>query len=131
MTEPTNAVLAEQVKQIKKELGEFKAQTNAELKDMQESVDRTRRIADEVHYSVRHIKEAVDKMDGMMASFISVVGDQNKKIDQSFSLQNEKIDNFVNSDKRMRHRKELVVSVLQVASGILIALITFWATGKM
>ncbi|MEK4025765.1 hypothetical protein [Sporosarcina sp. FSL W7-1283] len=120
MAEPTNAVLAEQVRQLRKDFHEFRNATKDELKEMEEKVDNTRRIADEVNYSVKYVKSAVDKMEDMMSNFINVVNQQN-----------DKIDDFVNSDKRLNSRRQFVVSVLQVASGIIIALITFWATGKM
>lgn len=120
MTEPTNAVLAEQIKQLRKDFHDFRSNTKSELKEMEEKVDNTRRIADEVNYSVKYVKEAVDKMDGMMSNFISVVNEQNKKI-----------DDFVNSDKRLSGKRQFIVSVLQVASGIIIALLGFWASGKL
>lgn len=119
-SEPTIAVLSERVRQLQQELGDFKRHTKEEMKDMHDNVERTRRIADEVNYSVKYIQDAVDKMDGMMGNFIGVVNDQNKKI-----------DDFINSDKRMDHKRQFVVSVLQVASGIVIALVTFWGAGKM
>lgn len=119
-SEPSNAVLSEQVRQLRKDFHDFRQTTKSEMKDMEEKVDNTRRIADEVNYSVKYVKSAVDKMDGMMSSFINVV-----------SQQNEKIDDFINSDKRAGHKRQFVISVLQVVSGIAIAIITFWATGRM
>lgn len=120
MTEPSNAVLSEQVKSLRKDFYEFKRMNKAEMKEMHERVERTREIANEVNYSVRYVKESVDKMDSMMSKFISVVGDQN-----------EKIDTFINSDKRMSHKRQFWVSVAQVASGIIIAVITIWGAGKL
>lgn len=116
----TNAVLAEQIKQLREDFQDFKKDTNKEIKEMELKVENTRRIADEVNYSVRYVQSAVDKMDGMMTNFIKVVGDQN-----------EKIDAFINSDKRTDSKRNYFVSILQVIAGILIALIGMWSTGKM
>lgn len=120
MTEPTNAVLAEQIKQLRKDFQDFKTSTHHELKEMEEKVDSTRRIADEVNYSVKYVQTAVDKMEGMMSNFINVVNQQNKQI-----------GDFVNSDKRMDNKRNYFVSILQVASGIILALIGFWAKGNI
>lgn len=116
----SNAVLAEQIRQLRKDFHDFKTSTRYELKEMEEKVENTRRIADEVNYSVKYVQSAVDKMEGMMTNFINVVGEQNKKI-----------DDFVNSDRRMDNKRQFVVSILQVVSGIALALIGFWATGKI
>lgn len=118
--EPNNALLAEQINRLREDFQDFRVSTKAELKDMEEKVDNTRRIADEVNFSVKYVQSAVDKMDDMMSNFITVVNQQN-----------DKIDDFVNSDKRLDHRRQLIVSVLQVFSGIVIALIGFWASGQI
>lgn len=100
----------------------------------------TKEITTQVDSSVGHIRESVDKMDTMMSSFLEVVdkqnsrmnklvSEQNKKIDSTVVEQDSKIDEFINSDKRMSHRKELFVSIIQVFSGIIIAVLTMWMAG--
>lgn len=120
MVEPSNAVLEQQIKQLRDEFIDFKKETRQDLKDMEQDIDRTRRVADEVHMSTQYVKDSVKKMESMMTSFLDVVGEQNKKI-----------DDFVNSDKRQDSKKQFVVSILQVVGGIAVAIIGLWASGKI
>lgn len=131
LTEPTNAVLAERVKQLQEDLIDFRQSTRLDMKDVESRVELTRKVADNVNFMVVHVKESVDKMDKMMNNFINVVGEQNTNINKAFAIQNTKIDEFVNSDQRMNHKKQFVISVLQVVSGIVLALLGFWASGKV
>lgn len=94
---------------------------------MEERIEETKELANQtknlyslVNNSMDHIKDSIKKMDGMMEEFISVVNDQNKKIDE-----------FINSDKRMNNKKEMYISVLQVISGIIIAVLGMWGYGQM
>ena len=120
MTEPSNAVLSEQIRRLRKDFYEFKNSTKDEIKEMEDKVDGTKEIASQVNFSLKYVKESVDKMDKMMGNFIQVV-----------NYQNEKNDTFVNSDKRMSNKRQLTVSILQVISGIVIAVIGFWTAGKI
>jgi len=90
------------------------------MKELEEDVERARRIADEVNNSTKYVKESVNKMERMMESFIGVVNEQNKKI-----------DDFVNSDKRMDNKKQLIISSLQVASGVILGILGLLFTGKL
>ena len=94
---------------------------------MEERIEETKELANQtknlyslVNNSMDHIKDSIEKMDRMMEEFISVVNDQNKKIDE-----------FINSDKRMNNKKEMYISVLQVISGIIIAVLGMWGYGQM
>lgn len=120
MTEPSNAVLSEQVSSLRKDFYEFKKHTDKKISEVDKRVTSTKELADEVSFTMLYMKESIDKMDNMMSKFIGVVGEQNTKI-----------DDFVNSDKRMSDKRQFLVSVLQVGSGILIAVISIWATGKL
>ncbi len=119
MTEPSNAVLAEQIRQLRKDFNDFKSNTREEIKELEQGVEKTRRLADDVNISMKYVKDAVQEMKDMMKGFITVVNDQNKKI-----------DDFINSDKRRDSKRQFGVSVLQVVSGIVIALLGYWAAGK-
>lgn len=116
----SNDVLSEQIRRIERELKDFKRDSKTEFKEMEQEIEYARRLADSTDNSMKYIKEAVGKMEVMMTGFINVV-----------SSQNEKIDEFINSDKRRDSKKEFAISVVQVVSGIVLALIGFWATGQI
>lgn len=105
---------------MRRDFDDFKKEARDEIKELEQEIEVTRRIAANVDMSMNYVKETVGKMEGMMSSFITVVDTQNAKIDE-----------FINSDKRRDSKKEFVVSVIQVISGIVIALIGFWASGKI
>src|SRR5690606_41886619 len=108
------------MRNLQKEFREFKKETKMEIRELEQDVEVARRLAESADNSMIYVKESVGKMEAMMTSFINVV-----------NAQNEKIDEFINSDKRRDAKKEFVVSVLQVVSGIAIALIGFWASGRI
>lgn len=131
MTEPTNAVLAEQIRRLQEEFRDNKANTKEELKDLEEKLNRTSRVTDEVNLSMQYVKEAVNDMRGMMKEFVGMMTTQNGQIDRKVSEQNVKIDEFINSDKRNDSKKQFIVSILQVMAGILATVLGFWASGKI
>lgn len=149
MTEPNNAVLAEQIKQLRKDLIAhreemkedlkdrddkltiYKREIRQELKELESGIDRAQSVANEVNTSMRYVTEAVGEMKNMVNGFIQMISTQNTQIDNKLSEQNRKIDDFVNSDKRRDSKKQFVVSVLQVLAGIIATVLGFWATGKM
>lgn len=116
----SNELLSEQMRNLQKEFREFKKETKMEIRELEQDVEVARRLAESADNSMIYVKESVGKMEAMMTSFINVV-----------NAQNEKIDEFINSDKRRDAKKEFVISVLQVVSGIAIALIGFWASGRI
>lgn len=133
MTEPNNnvAILAEQLRQLDKEFRENKANMKEELKELEEKLNRTSRVTDEVNFSMQYVKEAIGDMRGMMTEFVTMMTTQNGQMDKKISEQHQKIDEFINSDKRHDSKKQFVVSVLQVLAGILATVLGFWASGQI
>ena len=131
MTEPTNAVLAEQIRQLQREFESNKQITKEELKELELKLNQTTRVTDEVNLSMQYVKEAVSDMRGMMKEFVTMMSTQSGAIDKKISEQHKKIDEFINSDKRSDSKKQFVVSILQVFAGILATVLTFWASGKI
>lgn len=131
MIDPTNAVLAEQIRQLQKDLKDNKRETKEELKELEVKLNQTTRVTDEVNLSMQYVKEAVNDMRGMMKEFVGMMTTQNGQIDKKISEQHSKIDEFINSDKRHDSKKQFVVSILQVVAGILATVLGFWASGKI
>lgn len=131
MTEPTNAVLAEQIRQLQKDMASNKLETKEELKELEIKLNQTTRVTDEVNLSMQYVKEAVNDMRGMMKEFVGMMTTQNGQIDRKISEQHSKIDEFINSDKRHDSKKQFIVSILQVVAGILATVLGFWASGKI
>ncbi len=131
MTEPNNAVLQEQIKQLRKDFQDFKISTREDIRELEKDMEKNNTTTNQLSIMMSYVKDTVLEMKEMMNSFIIVQNDQNKKMGESFTAQNEKIDGFINSDTRMNHKRQFVVSVLQVASGIIIALLGFWASGQI
>ena len=125
MTEPTNAVLAEQIRQLRKDLNTHKAETkeefremNHEIKDLGSSISSAQKVADQVHHSMKYVTQAVDEMKILVHGFTDLI-----------SKQNEKIDSIINSDKKKDSKRTFIVSILQVGAGILIAVLGFLVKG--
>lgn len=131
MTDPTNAVLAEQIRQLQKDLKDNKRETKEELKELEVKLNQTTRVTDEVNLSMQYVKEVVNDMRGMMKEFVGMMTTQNGQIDKKISEQHSKIDEFINSDKRNDSKKQFFVSILQVVAGILATVLGFWASGKI
>lgn len=131
MIDPTNAVLAEQIRQLQKDLKDNKRETKEELKELEVKLNQTTRVTDEVNLSMQYVKEAVNDMRGMMKEFVGMITTQNGQIDKKISEQHSKIDEFINSDKRNDSKKQFFVSILQVVAGILATVLGFWASGKI
>lgn len=117
---PSNGVLAEQIRQLRKEFQEFKKETREETRELEREVEIAREVANRTDYSLGYVKDTVSEMKDMLSNFVKVQNQQNEKIEQ-----------FINSDTRHARKKELIVSVLQVFSGIIIAILGFWATGNL
>ena len=136
MTEPTNAVLAERIIQLERELVAHKKASKEEfremrdeMKEMERDIVSTKAVANEVNTSMKYVKEAVTEMKQIVYGFTDMIKEHNKGMDTKISSQNEKIDNFINSDKRRDSKRTLIVSVLQVGAGILIAVLGFLVKG--
>ena len=149
MAEKSNAVLEEQIKQLRQDLIAHKEETKddfrerdekfttykreirQELKELELGIDSAQKVANEVNTSMKYVTEAVGEMKKTVNGFIDMISSQNKQIDNKLNEQNGKIDDFINSDKRRDSKNKLVVSVLQVLAGILATILTFWASGKI
>lgn len=136
MTEPTNAVLAERIIQLERELVAHKKASREEfremrdeMKDLEKDIVSTKAVANEVNTSMKYVKEAVTEMKGLVHGFTDMIKEHNKGIDEKISNQNVKIDSFINSDKRRDSKRTLIVSILQVGAGILIAVLGFLVKG--
>lgn len=131
MQEPNNAVLQEQIKRLRDDFQDFKVSTREDIRELEKDMEKNNTTTNQLSIMMSYVKDTVLEMKDMMNSFIIVQNDQNKKMGESFTAQNEKIDGFINSDKRADHKRQFVVSVLQVVSGIVIALIGLWGAGKL
>lgn len=138
MNEPSNAVLDEKIKQLERELVNHKKQTREEfrevhdeLKTIERDIAGTKALVSEVNTSMKHVKEAVSEMKGLVNGFTELMTAHNKSVDNKMDAQGAKIDSFINSDKRLDSKKHLSVSILQVVGMIIVALIGLYAGGKM
>lgn len=148
-TEKSNAVLEEQIKQLRKDfiahkdetkedfrerddkLTAYKREIRQELKELELGIDSAQKVANDVNTSMKYVTEAVGEMKKTVNGFIDMITSQNKQIDNKLNEQNGKIDDFINSDKRRDSKKQFVVSVMQVLAAILATILSFWATGKI
>ncbi|WP_048825842.1 hypothetical protein [Bacillus sp. B-jedd] len=105
---------------MRKELQDYKKINREEIKELEKEIERAGRTTDTLNITMAYVKDTVSEVKEMMNSFIGVVNEQNKKI-----------DDFINSDKRRESRKQLTVSVLQVLSGIVIAVLGIYAGFKL
>lgn len=126
------------VKQLRAEFDYHRKSTNSVVKEIQTEADKNRRLTDEVSYSIKHIRESIDQMGTTMTNFINVMNNQNERINKDFKEQDKEIadqrksvDDFINKGVGQDSKRRFVVSVLQVVSGIIIAALTIWATGKI
>lgn len=113
---PSNDVLAEQVRRLREELSEFKR----DLRELDSRVDESERVTSKVDQAMTYMREGMTEMRDLMAGFTAIVQQQNAKI-----------DDFINSDKRITQRHKLLVDILKVAGGIIGTLLGFWATGNL
>lgn len=126
-----------QIKQLQAELKNHKMDTKEKFKDMHTDMEKlenevvtTQRVAEQVNNSMIYVTKAVDDVKSLVTGFTQMFTEHNKGVDKKLDTQSEKIDSFINSDKRATSKKELTVAVLQVIGGFVIALLGFWATGS-
>lgn len=136
--EKSNAVLEEQIRQLRKELNNHRVDTRErfvevqlEMKELEKSVDSAQKVADQVHLSMQYVTQAVNEMKGMVQGFTQLISSHNERIDGKLNEQNTKIDSFINSDSRRNSKRQFIVSILQVGAGILATVLGFWASGKL
>ena len=120
MQELNNSVLTEQIRRLRDDFAEHKKTSREEMKELEQDLESTRRVTNELNITMNYVKDTVSEMKDMMNSFIGVSNEQN-----------ERIDDFINSDSRMNHKKQFAISVLQVVTGIIITLAGFWLKGEI
>lgn len=124
MTEPSNAVLSEQVRQLRKDFYYHKEATKSDVKQLEDEVNRTKEATHTLNLNMSYVRETVsetkDMTKNMMNEFVKVQNEQSNLI-----------NDFINSDNRMSNKRKFWVSVLQVVSGIVLTVITIWLTGEV
>ena len=105
MAELTNAVLAEQIRQLREEFNTYRSETRKEIRDLDQEIDLVRGSQNELNVTMSYVKETVKEMN---KTLIAMADAQNKQ----------------------SSKNTLLVSILQVAGGIMIAIIGYWAKGQ-
>ncbi len=106
MAELTNAVLAEQIRQLREEFNAHRSETRKEIRELDQEIDLVRGSQNELNVTMSYVKETVKEMN---KTLIAMADAQNKQTSKN----------------------TLLVSILQVAGGIVIAIIGYWAKGQL
>ncbi len=105
MAELNNAVLAEQIRQLREEFNAHRSETRKEIRELDQEIDLVRGSQNELNVTMSYVKETVKEMN---KTLIAMADAQNKQTSKN----------------------TLLVSILQVAGGIMIAIIGYWAKGQ-
>lgn len=116
---PSNEVLSEQIKQLRKDFYSHKNDTQKYIRQLEDELNETKEKTNTININMSYVRDTVSDMKAMMSEFVKVQNEQSQKI-----------DNFVNSDKRMSDKRKLITSILQVVSGIVIAILGMWGAGQ-
>lgn len=100
-----NAVLAEQIRQLREEFNTHRSETRKEIRELDQEIDLVRGSQNELNVTMSYVKETVKEMN---KTLIAMADAQNKQTSKN----------------------TLLVSILQVAGGIMIAIIGYWAKGQ-
>ncbi|MEK5081137.1 hypothetical protein MKX73_19620 [Solibacillus sp. FSL W7-1436] len=100
-----NAVLAEQIRQLREEFNTHRSETRKEIRELDQEIDLVRGSQNELNVTMSYVKETVKEMN---KTLIAMADAQNKQTSKN----------------------TLLVSILQVAGGIIIATIGYWAKGQ-
>src|SRR5690606_2613642 len=100
-----NAVLAEQIRQLREEFNTHRSETRKEIRELDQEIDLVRGSQNELNVTMSYVKETVKEMNKTM---IAMADAQNKQTSKN----------------------TLLVSILHVAGGIMIAIIGYWAKGQ-
>ena len=106
MAELNNAVLAEQIRQLREEFNAHRSETRKEIRELDQEIDLVRGSQNELNVTMSYVKETVKEMN---KTLIAMADAQNKQTSKN----------------------TLLVSILQVAGGIVIAIIGYWAKGQL
>lgn len=127
---PSNELLDDRLEKLRKDFDDFKKETRKDLRELDDKVDRNAAVTAKVDQAMDYMRENLDEMKRMMTGFTEIVKDQNARNDENMRKQGEKIDEFINSDKRAQAKKDLIVAVLTAIGSVVVAVITLWASGK-
>lgn len=105
MAELNSAVLAEQIRQLREEFNAHRSETRKEIRELDQEIDLVRGSQNELNVTMSYVKETVKEMN---KTLIAMADAQNKQTSKN----------------------TLLVSILQVAGGIMIAIIGYWAKGQ-
>lgn len=100
-----NAVLAEQIRQLREEFNTHRSETRKDIRELDQEVELIRGSQNELNLTMTYVKETVKEMN---KTLIAMADAQNKQTSKN----------------------TLLVSILQVAGGIMIAIIGYWAKGQ-
>ncbi|MFY0744758.1 hypothetical protein AB1K09_20025 [Solibacillus silvestris] len=106
MASPDNAVLAEQIRQLREEFNAHRTETRKDIRDLDQEVEIIRGSQSELNLTMSYVKETVKEMN---KTLIAMADAQNKQTSKN----------------------TLLVSILQVSGGIIIAIIGYWAKGQL
>ncbi|MGA4519581.1 hypothetical protein ACPA0F_20195 [Solibacillus silvestris] len=106
MAELNSAVLAEQIRQLREEFNAHRSETRKEIRELDQEIDLVRGSQNELNVTMSYVKETVKEMN---KTLIAMADAQNKQTSKN----------------------TLLVSILQVAGGIMIAIIGYWAKGQL
>lgn len=105
MAELSNAILTERISQLREEFNEYRSETRKEIRELEQEVELVRGTQNELNLTMSYVKETVKEMN---KTLIAMADAQNKQTSKN----------------------TLLVSILQVAGGIMIAIIGYWAKGQ-
>lgn len=105
MAELSNAILTERISQLREEFNEYRSETRKEIRELEQEVELVRGTQNELNVTMSYVKETVKEMN---KTLIAMADAQNKQTSKN----------------------TLLVSILQVAGGIMIAIIGYWAKGQ-
>ena len=122
-----NKLVQEQIRNIVEDIKEMKE----ENKDFRNRLSLVETSTTATTQTILHMGEMMKRMETMVDTFTKTYSTKQDALNSKLDSQNQKIDDFINSDKRRDSKKNFIVSVLQISAGIIIAIIGFLAKGAM
>ena len=122
-----NKLVQEQIRNIVEDIKEMKE----ENKDFRNRLSLVETSTTATTQTILHMGEMMKRMETMVDTFTKTYSTKQDALNSKLDNQNQKIDDFINSDKRRDSKKNFIVSVLQISAGIIIAIIGFLAKGAM
>jgi chromosome segregation ATPase len=113
----SNEVLSMEIKHLRDDVKELKTEFRTELQELELRVRNAEDNAIRSRETLTFFGEAMKEVKVFFTNLNDKIDAQNEKID----AQNKKIDDFISGDTRVQNKRAFIVSVLQVASGIVVA----------